>query len=107
MAEFVSEDNVVRLTAVSRLTCGQMVIVPDGRVGLVQNGKPVEIGQVASVRIRGFIVAPAAATMSAGATVAAHIVNQTIIATGGAGTDAGKLLYDVTSGKDAYVDLNP
>lgn len=106
MAEFVEQD-VVRLTASSLLTCGQIVLVPDGRVGVVQNGKPVEIGQVATCRIRGIIAQVAGATMSAGATVAAHIANQTIIASGGAGTDCGRLLYDVTSGKEAFVDLNP
>lgn len=106
MAELVTDEPVVRLTAESRLTCGQLVIVPDGRVGIVQNMDPVDTGEVASVRIRGIIRAKAGASMSAGVVVAAHIANQTIIATGGAGTDCGKLLYDVTSGKDAYVDLN-
>lgn len=107
MAELVSDDNVVNLTAASALTCGQLVLVPDGRVGIVQNMKPVATGDVASVRIRGIIKATAAADGSAGDTVAAHIANQTIIATGGAGTDCGKLLYDVTNGNTAYVDLNP
>jgi len=107
MAELVSDDNVVNLTAASALTCGQMVLVPDGRVGIVQNMKPVATGEVASVRIRGIVKILAAATLSAGVTAAVHITNQTCIATGGAGTDAGKLLYDCTSGGYAYIDLNP
>lgn len=107
MAEIVSTDNVVKLTAAAVLNCGQMVLVPDGRVGIVQNMKPVAIGDIASVRIRGIIKAPAGANGTTGDTVAAHITNQTIIATGGAGTDIGKLLYTVTSGADAYVDMNP
>lgn len=106
-ATFESDDNVVRLTAAAGLECGQLVLVPDGRVGIVQSMAPVATGQVATVRIRGIISCLAAANGTAGATVAAHITNQTIIATGGAGTDAGKLLYDVTSGQRAYVDLNP
>lgn len=107
MAEVVSDDNVVRLTAAAALTCGQVVLVPDGRVGVVQNMRPVAIGEVATVKIRGILKIIAAATLSAGVTAAVHITNQTCIATGGAGTDAGKLLYDCTSGGYAYIDLNP
>lgn len=107
MAELTSDDNVVRLTAAAALTCGQMVLVPDGRVGIVQNMKPVAIGEVATVKIRGIVKILAAATLSAGVTAAVHITNQTLIATGGAGTDAGKLLYDCTNGGYAYLDLNP
>jgi len=107
MAEMVSDDNVVRLTAAAALTCGQVVLVPDGRVGVVQNMRPVAIGEVATVKIRGILKIIAAATLSAGVTAAVHITNQTCIATGGAGTDAGKLLYDCTSGGYAYIDLNP
>jgi len=107
MAELQSDDDVVRLTAAAALTCGQMVLVPDGRVGVVQNMKPVAIGEVATVKIRGIVKALAAADGTAGDTVAAHITNQTIIATGGAGTDIGKLLYTVTNGSYAYVDMNP
>lgn len=101
-----SDDDVVRLTAAAALTCGQAVLVPDGRVGIVQNIKPVAIGDVATCRVRGIVSGLAAATMSAGAVVAVHIANQTVIATGGAGTDAGTLLYDVTSGATAYFDLD-
>lgn len=106
MAELVTDEPVVRLTAVSRLTCGQLVIVPDGRVGIVQSMEPVEIGDEASVRIRGIVKVRAAATMSGGDVVAVHIANQTAVATGGDGVDAGTLLYDIASGKDAHIDLN-
>ena len=105
--EVQSDDDVVRLTAVAVLNCGQAVLVPDGRVGIVQNMKPVAIGDVATCKIRGIVKGLAAANGTAGDTVAFHIANQTVIATGGAGTDAGKLLYTVTSGQYAYVDLNP
>lgn len=107
MAEMVSDDNVVRLTATSRLTCGMFAVVPDGRVGVVQNMDPVEIGEVATVKIRGICKALAAANMDAGDTVAAHIANQTIVATGGDGVDLGKLLYDVSTNGYAEVDMNP
>ncbi len=107
MAELIGTDDVVKLTAASALTCGQMVLAPDGRVGIVQNMKPVAVGEIASVRIRGQVKILATATLSAGVTCAVHIANQTCIATGGAGTDAGKLLYDVASGAYAYIDLNP
>ena len=107
MAELVTDEPEVRLTAVSKLICGQFVIVPDGRVGIVQSKEPVEIGDDASVRIRGIVKAKAGATMSAGDSVDVNLTAQTIIATGGAGTYLGKLLYDVTTGKDAQVDMNP
>jgi len=107
MAEIVSDDNVVRLTAVSRLTCGMFAVVPDGRVGVVQNMDPVEIGEVATVKIRGICKALAGANMDAGDIVAAHIADQNIVATGGAGVDLGKLLYDVSNGGYAEVDMNP
>jgi hypothetical protein len=102
-----SDDDVVRLTAAAVLNCGQAVLVPDGRVGIVQNMAPVAIGEVATVKIRGIVKGLAAANLAAGVTAAIHIANQTVIATGGAGTDAGKLLYACTSGGDAYIDLNP
>lgn len=107
MPELVTDEPEVRLTAVSRLICGQFAIVPDGRVGIVQSKEPVESGDEASVRIRGIVKAKAGATMSAGDSVDVNLTAQTIIATGGSGTYVGKLLYDVTTGKDAYVDMNP
>jgi len=108
MAELVREDAVADLTAAAVLNCGQMVLVPDGRVGIVQNMRPVAIGEIATVRFRGIIKAPAGANGTAGATVAAHIVNQNIVATGAAGsTDIGRLLYTVLSGAEAQVDMNP
>ncbi len=106
MAELVTDEPIVRLTAESELTCGQIVIVPDGRVGIVQNMEPVEIGETAAVRIRGIIKARAAISMNAGDVAAVHIANQTIVATGGVGVDAGTLLYDVSSGRDGFIDLN-
>lgn len=106
MAELVTDEPIVRLTAESLLTCGQLVVVDDGRVGIVQNMEPVEIGEIASVRIRGIVRVKAAATMSAGDVAAIHIANQTAIATGGAGTDAGTVIYDVSTGRDAFIDLN-
>lgn len=103
----VSDDDVIRFTAVAALTCGQMILVSDGRVGVVQNMKGVAIGDVATVKIRGLVSVTAAATMSAGDQVGVHIANQTAIAAGGAGsTPAGTLLYDVTSGGIAQFDLN-
>ena len=107
MAEMVSDDNVVRVTAVANLTCGQFVETDCGRVGVVQNMEPVDAGEVATVKIRGIVKAPAGATLSAGVSVDVNLTAQTIIATGGAGTYLGKLLYDVTSGRDAFVDMNP
>jgi hypothetical protein len=107
MAEMVSDDDVVRLTAVAALKCGQFAVSHCGRVGVVQNMEPVDIGEVATLKIRGIVKAPAGATLSAGVSVDVNLTAQTIIATGGAGTYLGKLLYDVTSGRDAFVDMNP
>jgi hypothetical protein len=107
MAEMVSDDDVVRLTAVAALKCGQFAVSHCGRVGVVQNMEPVDIGDVATLKIRGIVKAPAGATLSAGVSVDVNLTAQTIIATGGAGTYLGKLLYDVTSGRDAFVDMNP
>lgn len=103
----VSDDDVVRLTAVAALTCGQAVLAPDGRVGIVQNMKGVAIDDVATLKIRGLATITAAATLTAGAQVGVHIANQTVVAAGTAGsTPAGTLAYDVTSGSDATILLN-
>lgn len=107
MAEMVSDDNVVRVTAVAEMKCGQFAVADCGRVGVVQNMEPVDPGEIATLKIRGIVKAPAGATLSAGVSVDVNLTAQTIIATGGAGTYLGKLLYDVTSGRDAYVDMNP
>jgi hypothetical protein len=103
----VSDDDVIRFTAVAALTCGQMILVSDGRVGVVQNVKPVAIGDTATVKVKGIVSATAAATMVAGDQVGVHIANQTVIAAGGTGsTPAGTLMYGVTSGGTAQFDLN-
>lgn len=103
----VSDDDVVRLTAAAALVCGQAVLAPDGRVGIVQNIRGVAIGDVATLKVRGLVTVTAAATMSAGAPVGVHITNQTALAAGATGsTPAGTLVYDVTSGSDATINLN-
>lgn len=107
MAEMVSDDNVVRVTAVAEMTCGQFAVADCGRVGVVQNMEPVDIGEIATLKIRGIVKAPAGVSLSAGVSVDVNLTAQTIIATGGSGTYLGKLLYDVTSGRDAFVDMNP
>ncbi len=100
-------DDVVNLTAASVLNSGQLVLVPDGRVGIVQNGKPVAIGDVATVKVRGIVSITAAAALTTGAVVGVHIANQTLLAAGAAGTTkAGTLLYTVADTATAQVDLN-
>lgn len=107
MAEMVSDDDVVRVTAVAEMLCGQFAVADCGRVGVVQNKQPVDAGEIATLKIRGFVKAPAGVSLSAGVSVDVNLTAQTIIATGGSGTYLGKLLYDVTSGRDAFVDMNP
>lgn len=107
MAEFVSEDQVVRLTAIAVLNSGDPVLAPDGRVGIVQNSKPVEIGQVATLKMKGIIELTAAAGLTAGAVVGINLTTKAVNAAGTASTVvAGTLLYTVASGKKAYVALN-
>jgi hypothetical protein len=106
MGAFVSDDDVVRYTAEAQLLCGQFVIVPDGRVGIVQNMKPVAVGETATVRVRGVVEVPAAEAISAGQDVGIHVANQTVLKAGATGTTlAGKCLYDVADTKLAQVDL--
>lgn len=106
MGEFVSDDDVVRYTAVAALSCGQFVIVPDGRVGVVQNMKGVAIGDVATVKVRGIVSVLAAEAISAGNDVGIHIANQTALKAGASGTTrAGKCLYDCADAAYAQVDL--
>jgi len=105
MVQFI-EDNVLRVTATANWECGQMVLVPDGRVGVVLGLKPVVLGQEAAVQIRGILEITAGAGLTAGVVGAIHIVNQNLIATGGGGVNAGKVLYTVLSGAKAYLDLN-
>lgn len=107
MGAIVSDDNVVRYTAAAVLNCGQVVVVPDGRVGVVQNMKPVAIGEVATVKVKGIMSILTAAALTAGDIVGVHIVNQTLIAAGLAGTTtAGTLLYTAADASIAQVDLN-
>jgi len=107
MAFVQSDDDIVRFTAAAALTCGQAIVVSDRRVGIVQNMKPVAIGEVATCIVEGAVKMTAAATMSAGAQVGVHITNQTLVAAGTAGSvPAGTLLYDVTSGAVGEFSLN-
>lgn len=106
-SSLVSDDSVVLLTAAAALVCGQAVLVPDGRVGIVQNIRPVASGEIATVKVKGIAAITAGATLTAGAIIGVHITNQTVLAAGTAGaTTAGTLLYDVTSGAVAQIDLN-
>ncbi len=103
----ISDDNVVRYTAVAVLNCGQVVVVPDGRVGVVTNIKPVAIGDVATVKVKGIMSITTAAALTAGDVVGVHIANQTLLAAGTAGTtSAGTLLYTAADASTAQVDLN-
>lgn len=106
MGALVSDDDVVRLTAATALVCGQVVQVPDGRAGIVQNMKPVAIGEVATCKVKGIMSLVAGAALSAGAKVGVHLVDQEVVA---AGTDgsiaAGTLLYSVADAATAYVEL--
>lgn len=107
MAELISTDNVVETTASGTWNAGDLRLAADGRVGIRVGGPPVASGEKVGLRMRGIIKATAGANLSAGAIVGAHITNQTILASGASGaTDCGILLYDVTSGQPAYVDLN-
>lgn len=106
MGEFVSDDDVVRYTAVAALTCGQFVQVPDGRIGVVQNMKGVAIGEVATVKVRGVVSVLAAEAISAGQDVGIHLTNQTALKLGASGTTpAGKCLYDCADAAYAQVEL--
>lgn len=107
MGALVNSDDTVLLTAIAVLNCGQAVLAPDGRVGIVSNMAPVAIGSVATLKMGGVVSMTAAATLSAGAQVGVHIANQTIVAAGTAGsTAAGTLLYDVASSGTAQFSLN-
>ena len=106
MGEFVSDDDVVRYTAVAALTCGQFVQVPDGRIGIVQNMKGVAIGETATVKVRGIVSVTAAEALSAGQDAGIHLTNQTVLKAGASGTTlAGKVLYDCADTATAQVEL--
>ena len=92
----VSDDDVVRYTAVAVLNCGQVVVVPDGRVGVVQSMAPVAIGDTATVKVKGIMSITTAAALTAGDVVGVHIANQTLLAAGAAGTTAAGTRTRVT-----------
>ncbi len=109
MARLLNTDDTVLKTVPGAETwnAGDLRLTDCGRVGIKVGGVPAVAGEKASLRIRGFIEAPAGANLSAGAVVAAHIANQNIVAQGAGGsTVAGILLHTVTSGQMAIVDLN-
>lgn len=106
MGEFVSDDDVVRFTAVAALVCGQFVQVPDGRIGVVQNQRPCAVGDVATVKVRGVVSALAAEAFSAGQDVGIHLTNQTALKLGAAGTTpAGRCLYDCADAGTVQIEL--
>ena len=106
MAELMSTDDVIETTASAAWNPGQMVQVADGRVGIVTGCSPIASGQKAGVRVKGIVKIIGGATVAAGAVGAVHIANQTVIATGGAGVDAGIMVTGVTSGTYGLLDLN-
>lgn len=107
MGEIVNEDEVVRVTAAAVLSCGDFVLVPDGRVGVVQNQKPVAIGETASVKVKGIVEVEAAATLAVPCVVGINLTTKKVNAAGTASTVvAGTLLYSVSSGKKAQIHLN-
>ncbi len=107
MGEIVNEDDVVRVTAAAALGCGDFVLVPDGRVGVVQNQKPVAIGETASVKVKGIVEVEAAAALTVPCVVGINLTTKKVNAAGTASTVvAGTLLYTVASGKKAQIDLN-
>jgi len=107
MPEFVAEDSVVRLTAVAVMECGAFVLAPDGRVGVVQNMRPVAIGEVATLKMKGIVEVIAAAALTAGGMAGINLTTQRVNVAGTVSTVvAGTVLYSVGSGKTASIDLN-
>ena len=107
MGEIVNEDDVVRLTAAAVLSCGDFVLIPDGRVGVVQNQKPVAIGDTATVKVKGIVAVTAAAALTVPCVVGINLTTKKVNAAGTASTVvAGTLLYSVASGATAKIDLN-
>ena len=107
MPEFVNEDSVVRVTAAAVLNCGDFVLAPDGRVGIVQNMRPVAIGETATLKMKGIVAATAAAALTVPCVVGVNLTTKAVNAAGVASTVvAGTLLYSVSSGATAYFDLN-
>lgn len=107
MGEMVSEDDVVRLTAVAALECGQPVVAPDGRIGIVQNQKPVAIGEVATLKMKGIVEFTAAGAMTAPCIVGVNLTTKQVNTAGTASTvPFGTLVATVSSGGKAQVSLN-
>ncbi len=107
MPEIVSEENVVRVTAVAVLNCGDFIRVPDGRVGVVQNMRPVAVGETATVKVKGNVRVVAAAAMTAPCLVGVNLTTKQANVAGTASTVvAGTLLYSVSSGGNAEIALN-
>lgn len=107
MGEIVNEDDVVRVTAAAALICGDFVLIPDGRVGVVQNQKPVAIGETATVKVKGIVSVVAAAALTVPCVVGINLTTKKVDAAGTASTVvAGTLLYSVSSGGVAQFDLN-
>lgn len=107
MGEMVSEDDVVRLTAVAALNCGDPAVAPDGRVGIVQNAKPVAIGDVATLKMKGIVEFTAAATLTVPCLVGVNLTTKQINVAGTASTVVlGTLVATVSSGSKGQVSLN-
>lgn len=107
MGEMVSEDDVVRLTAVAALNCGDPAVAPDGRVGIVQNAKPVAIGEVATLKMKGIVEFTAAATLTAPCLIGVNLTTKQVNVAGTASTVVlGTLVATVSSGGKAQVSLN-
>jgi len=107
MGEMVSEDDVVRLTAVAALNCGDPAVAPDGRVGIVQNAKPVAIGEVATLKMKGIVEFTAAATLTVPCLVGVNLTTKQINVAGTASTVVlGTLVATVSSGSKGQVSLN-
>lgn len=107
MGEVVSDDDVVRLTAAAALVCGQAVLAPDGRVGIVQNQRPVAIGEVATLKVKGIVEFTAAATLTVPCLVGVNLTTQQVNLAGTASTVfLGALVATVSSGGKAQISLN-
>lgn len=107
MGEMVSEDDVVRLTAVAALECGQPVVAPDGRIGIVQNQKPVAIGEVATLKMKGIVEFTAAGAMTVPCVVGVNLTTKQVNTAGTASTvPMGSLVATVSSGGKAQISLN-
>jgi hypothetical protein len=107
MGEFVNEDDVVRVTAAAALSCGDFIVIPDGRVGVVQNMRPVAIGETATVKVKGIVAVTAAAALTVPCVVGINLTTKKVNAAGTASTVVtGTLLYSVSSGATAQIHLN-